>query len=202
MTPESSDEQSLIDRAREGDADAYGELVGRHQDRIYNAACYLLGDREQARDITQEVFVRAYEKLEGFRGDAKFYTWLYSIMLNMVRNVWRKRSRRSTMVRLDKERSDDETGAVDPPSPRNGPFETLDRRDRAERVREGIERLEESRKEIIVLRDIEGLSYEQISDIMELPMGTVKSRLYRARRRLKEELKPIFGSDMSDRETE
>jgi len=202
MTPESSDEQSLINRARDGDADAYGELVGRHQDRIYNAACYLLDDREEARDITQDVFVRAYEKLEGFRGDAKFGTWLYSIMLNMVRNVWRKRSRRSTMVRLDKERSDEEKGKPDPPSPRDGPFEALDHKERAQRVREGIEQLEDSRKEIIVLRDIEGLSYEEISDIMELPMGTVKSRLHRARRRLKEKLKPIFGRDMSEKETE
>jgi RNA polymerase sigma-70 factor (ECF subfamily) len=194
MTAGPGDEKELIDRARAGDADAYGELVNMHQDRIYNAAYYLLSDREKARDVTQDVFLRAYEKLEGFRGEAKFGTWIYSIMLNMVRNLWRKRSRRSTMVRLDKDRSDEhEGGSPDPPSPRNGPFETMDRQERAELVREGIDRLKDPQKEVLVLRDIEGLPYDRIADVLDMPMGTVKSRLYRARESLKNELEPLFG---------
>ena len=193
MPADSDNETELVNRARAGDAEAYTTLVRRHQDRIFNAAFYLLSHREAARDITQDAFLTAYEKLDGFRGDAAFSTWVYGIMLNLVRNRWRKRKPCSGM--LQQQNDDTHSPGIEPVSQRSGPFEKTDERERANQVREAINRLDEAHREAIVLRDIEGLSYERISEAMDLPLGTVKSRIYRARRKLKEELEPVFGSE-------
>ena len=182
----------LIEQAQEGDADAFGRLVERHQDYIYNAVRHLVGHGGDADDIAQEVFVKAYRNLRTFAGRARFTTWLYGIMLNTVRSFWRKRKRRATLS-LTPHGEDGERPTADPPDTGDGPAELTEKREQVEAVRAAIAGLDDDLREIIVLRDIQGLSYEDLADSLGVPAGTVKSRLHRARHALKRRLEPLFG---------
>jgi RNA polymerase sigma-70 factor (ECF subfamily) len=179
----------LIGRTRRGDVEAFGRLVERYQDYVYNAAYHLLGGDQEAEDIAQEVFVRAFSHLRGFEGRARFSTWLYGITLNCVRSRWRQERRRAT-VRLDGSDEDDE-GGQDPPADTAGPVEAAMQSERVEAVRSAIACLEPELREAVVLRDIQGLSYEEIAESLGVPLGTVKSRLFRARQALKDLLEPL-----------
>lgn len=185
-------EAHLLEQARSGDVEAFGRLVELHQDYIHNAVYHLLGSREDAADVAQEVFMRAYDKLQGFQGRARFGTWVYGIMLNCVRNHWRRGKRRWTLS-LDGPGADDGTPHLDPSDPADGPLESVMQSERVRMVRAAIARLDEGLREILVLRDIEGLSYEELSEVLELEAGTVKSRLHRAREALRRGLEPYYG---------
>ncbi|KPK65647.1 MAG: hypothetical protein AMK73_02330 [Planctomycetes bacterium SM23_32] len=179
----------LVARARDGDVEAFGRLVERHQDHIYNAVYHLVGSEQDAEDIAQDVFMRAYSHLNGFQGRARFSTWLYGIMLNAVRSHWRRAGPRRT---VSLEGAGDETRA-DPPATGDGPVRRAVRREHVDAVRGAIAELEEEWREIIVLRDIRGLSYEELAETLDLPAGTVKSRLHRARAALRDKLEPLMG---------
>jgi len=153
----------------------------------------MVSNREDAEDIAQEVFLKAYDSIHRFRQEAKFGTWLYGIMLNTVRSYWRKQSRRSGKLRLDHGENGE---TIDIEAEADGPMESSVRAERVQKVREAIERLTHDLREVIVLRDIEGMTYEEISDALEVPMGTVKSRLYRARNSLKDKLMPVLGEEL------
>jgi len=188
----SSSEADLLGRARGGDVDAFGLLVEQNQDRIYNAVYHLVGNDEDAEDIAQEVFVRAFRNLGRFAGRAKFSTWLYGIMLNSVRSYWRRR-RGQPAVRLEGPEEEDNGPGTDPPARGDGPLDASVRREQVRLVRAAIAELDEDLREIVVLRDIRGLSYEELEEALSLPAGTVKSRLHRARQALKDKLEPLYG---------
>jgi RNA polymerase sigma-70 factor (ECF subfamily) len=188
-----SGDADLVRRARRGDVEAFGEIVERHQNHLYNAAYHLLGSEEDAEDVAQEAFVRAFRALENFEGRAKFSTWLYGIMVNCVRNIWRRHGRRPVIHNLGDYAGGEEGRSFDPPGEGGNPVDAYMREERVDAVRAAIASLSEDMREVIVLRDIEGLTYEEMADAIGAPEGTVKSRLHRARMALKERLEPLHG---------
>ena len=188
-------DDELVELACAGQDQAFEALVCRHQDNIYNAAYYLVGNHQDAQDIAQDVFVKAYGSIVKFRRKSRFGTWLFGIMLNTVRSFWRKRSRTDGAVHLGGNPADEERGHLSLQSGQDGPLGTSLRLETVQMVRSAIEQLEEELREILVLREIQGLAYEDIAALLRLPLGTVKSRLFRARYALKEELEPFFGTE-------
>jgi RNA polymerase sigma-70 factor, ECF subfamily len=178
-----SDDSQLIDLTLKGHTEAFGQLVLKYQDRLYNTVFHVAGHAEDARDIVQEALVQAFCKLDSFRRESAFYTWLYRIAFNVA--VSRRRRRRPA-ASLDRVM---ETSRREPVDCEDGPAETLERKERCQQVRQAIGRLAEEHRAVLVLREIDGCCYETISEILDLPIGTVRSRLHRARLELKEELK-------------
>ncbi|MGD2175731.1 MAG: sigma-70 family RNA polymerase sigma factor [Candidatus Brocadiaceae bacterium] len=181
----------LVRLARQGEDQAFGDLVERHQDYIYNAVFHLVGSEKDAEDLAQEVFVRAYEGLGSFEGRAKFTTWVYGIMLNTVRSFWRRQGRRD-VVSLDLARDDPDSPTPEPPADGEGPVRMAIRQEQVSVVRAAIAELEDDLREILVLRDIQGFTYDEMAETLAVPQGTVKSRLHRARQRLKDSLEEFF----------
>jgi RNA polymerase sigma-70 factor, ECF subfamily len=175
--------------SKSGDRRAFEELVYRYQDMIFSLCVRMLGNRADGEDAAQETFVKAYEAMQGFKGDAAFSTWLYRIAVNVCKNItssfWTGLSRKA--IRLDKPVEDEEGGSQDRDLPSNGltPDQVLERRRSAKNVRAAIAKLPEKHREIIVLADIQELSNEEIRVITGLNEGTIKSRLNRGREALK-----------------
>jgi RNA polymerase sigma-70 factor (ECF subfamily) len=188
----------MIAACRAGDAEAFGELVTRYQDRAYSLAYRLTGNADDAAETVQEAFLKAYRGLDSFRGDAAFYTWLFRIVVNEVKS--RRRSRRARPVTLSLDARPDRA-EDDPESPVSGglranvsdPSDEATRAENRRLVEAGIAKLDEEERMMIVLRDIEGRNYDEIADLLGCPKGTVKSRLHRARMTLKDHLAPVFG---------
>ena len=175
----------LIGRTLAGEPAAFGELVLRYQDRLYNSLVRLLGSAEDARDAVQDAFVQAFVKLDTFRGSSAFYTWLYRIAFNTaMSHARRQRPTRS----LDEERTDRGREPVDG---QPTPDAQLDTSERAVQVQRALAELSAEHREVIVLREMDGCKYEEIAEILELPVGTVRSRLFRARLELRDRLAPI-----------
>ena len=180
----------LVERARKGDVAAFTELVKRYEVRIYNLARRLLHDADDAAEAAQEAFLAAYEGLGGFRADASFYTWLYRIVLNKALSV-----RRARESRRDLAAGGDDPAALDRTADgADGPYERTEKSERARMVREAIDALGDDFRAVVVLKDMEGLEYEEIAEIIEAPLGTVKSRLHRARLLLKDALAPYIDA--------
>lgn len=181
----------LIGRTLAGEPAAFGELVLRYQDRLYNSLLRLLGSAEDARDAVQDAFVQAFVKLDTFRGSSAFYTWLYRIAFNTaMSHARRQRPTRS----LDEERTDRGREPVDMQPP---PEARLDMSERATLVQRALAELCAEHREVIVLRELDGCKYEQIAEILELPVGTVRSRLFRARLELRDRLAPIVEINLT-----
>lgn len=180
----SSDDARLIDRTLAGEPAAFGELVLRYQDRLYNALVRVLGSAEDARDVAQEAFVQAFVKLETFRGAAAFYSWLYRIAFNLAMSHARRgRATRS----LDALRAESGQEPIDgQPTAEAG----LAGKERVMLVQRALNELSAEYRQMIVLRELEGCRYEQIAEILGLPIGTVRSRLFRARLALRDRLAP------------
>jgi RNA polymerase sigma-70 factor (ECF subfamily) len=174
------DPAGLVDRLRAGDARAFEELVRAYQHRVFGIALRMLGNRAEAEDIAQEVFLRVHRSVADFRGEAKLSTWLYSIASHLCLNRLasgdrhRVREGEETLMRL--------------PSADVGAAETLERGERDAALLQAIASLPEERRIVVVLRDVEGLSYEEIARALDLEPGTVRSRLHRARLDLKDKL--------------
>jgi RNA polymerase sigma-70 factor, ECF subfamily len=183
-------DQELVRRAQRGDPDAFDELVRRHQARAVNVACRLLGDLALAHDAAQDAFVAAWRALPRFRRAANFSTWLYRILYNTCLDYSRKRGR-SPEVTLGEPDPDGppvpEAVDTDPT-----PDARLEQKELGELVAQALARLDEKHRSILVFFDIEGLAYEEIAEIQRLPIGTVKSRLNRARHALRRELGPLL----------
>lgn len=177
-----NDDALLVERAQTGDRQAFGQLVERYQDRVFNALVGLLGCREEARDAAQDAFVQAWRKLDAFRGEAKFYTWLYRIAMNQGLS---RRRRKRPVASLDQQK---EAVGAEPVDPAGEPTDTLAAAENVAQVRAALAELADDHRQILVLREIEGLAYEDIAETLELPVGTVRSRLFRARSQLKEVL--------------
>ncbi len=179
-------DEELVRRFQAGDRAAFAELVRRYQDRVYTLSRRWLGDAAVAEEVAQDVFVAIYRSLAGFRGDARLSTWIYRITVNHCKNrhAWRTRRAAGRHDSLDAPRDGGEGPARELPSPDAGTDRGIHRSEAAEIVQRALDLLEEEQRVIIVLRDIQDLSYDEIAEVLDLPRGTVKSRLHRARARL------------------
>jgi RNA polymerase sigma-70 factor, ECF subfamily len=184
----------FVARCRRGDPDAFAVLVGRHQKRMLNIAYRMIGDYSEACDVAQEAFLSAWRGIGNFRGEARFSTWLCGIVLNQSRNHLRQRSAHSGREGASfDDPAGSEEGNPDPPSQEESAVERIERRELEARVQEGIGSLDSGQREVLVLRDIQGYSYEEIGAMLKLPEGTVRSRLFRARNAAKESLLKVWG---------
>lgn len=181
-----NDDAQLVEATLGGDRCAYGGLVERYQDRLISAVTRFLGSREDAHDVVQEAFVQAYLKLDSFRGASAFYTWLYRIAFNLAMSHAR---RRRVTHSLDAAR--DGFGS-EPMDTADGPDAGLLRDERAALVHAALARLDDEFRQVVVLRELEGSSYDEIAEILDVPIGTVRSRLFRARVQLRQRLAPIL----------
>lgn len=184
-----NDDASLIAETLAGKSAAFGQLVEKYQDRLYNTLVHVVGNREDALDMVQEAFVQAFVKLETFHQHSAFYTWLYRIAFNIAASQ-RRRRRPTASV----ERTHESTGD-EPVDGRAGPDERLEQQERCRQVQQAIGDLGEEYRAVLVLREIDGCCYETIAEILDLPVGTVRSRLHRARLQLREQLKEVLMID-------
>ena len=184
-------ERRLIRRLRERDGQAFRELVDTYRDQVFNLTYRMLGNREEAEDITQEVFVTVFKAIDSFRGDSKFSTWLYRITANHCKNRIKYLARRHQLAKAEFDERisrDSAAAATTVPNQAKRPDQALEGALLDQLVQRVIATLEEDHRILIVLRDIEELTYEEICEITELPVGTVKSRLHRARMALRKKL--------------
>lgn len=189
--PAVSNDAQLIEQTLAGRSAAFGELVRKYQDRLFNTIAHVAGNTEDARDIVQDAFVQAFLKLESFQHNAAFYTWLYRIAFNVAMS--HRRARRPT-VSIEQAR---ENAGAEPADTSDNPETVLLRKERCQQVRNAIARIKEEYRAVIVLREIDGCCYETIAEILDLPIGTVRSRLYRGRLQLTKELKELFAAEES-----
>ena len=176
-------EAAVIQAVLDGDVNAYEALVKEYEKNVYNLALRMTGNSEDAADMTQEAFIKAYNSLQAFRGDSKFSVWLYRIVSNVCLDFLRSRNRRPT-VSLSVEDDDGEDAQLDVADESQSPELLLDRKLTRESVRRGLDSLPPDYRQILLLREIQGLSYDEISQALCLEVGTVKSRIFRARKRL------------------
>ncbi|MEP6865882.1 MAG: sigma-70 family RNA polymerase sigma factor [Deltaproteobacteria bacterium] len=188
-------ERSLLRRLRDRDERAFRELIEAHRDRVFNITFRMLGNRADAEDVAQEVFVQVFKTIETFRGDSKFSTWLYRIAINQSKNRIKYLARRHERDRdeLD-ESSNGQHGAIGAPQPKS-PDRALESVQMEKVLQEAIAELDEDQRIVVVLRDIEDLSIEEICKICDLADGTVKSRLHRARAVLRKKLQRQLGDE-------
>jgi RNA polymerase sigma-70 factor (ECF subfamily) len=181
------DEKELIRRSQEGDGEAFGQLIERYKSKVYYLAYGLTGDRSEADDLAQEVFIKAYYAIPKFQFKSEFGTWLYRIAVNHVRDYLRKNRHRLDEVSIH-------AFGESFPAAEGSSFEERQLLDkRRALVQAALRRLPEKYQIILALRDIQGLSYEEISRILGISAGTVDSRLHRARKKLREKLALVVG---------
>jgi len=185
-----SAEAALIGRIQNGSREEFRVLVQRYQSRVYSVACRLMGDPEEAEDIAQEAFLRAYRNLGRFQGQASFYTWVYRITTNLALSRLRylERRGRGKTESMDQTRDDPEQRGFDPVDTGLNPREQLAERDLEKKIGEALRRLPGVFRTVVVLRDIENKSYEEVARLTGLPLGTVKSRLHQGRAKLQQML--------------
>lgn len=193
----SIDDAVLVNQSRLGDTEAMERLILKYQDRIYNTILKICGNNHDAAELTQETFVKFIEKINTFEGRSSFYTWLFRVAVNLTLNYCQRRSRKGERS-LELTAGDNEQGKVKLGSfladeKACDPAEAAQKKEIRRIVLEGLNRLDEQQRTIVVLRDIEGMNYIEIADTLELELGTVKSRLSRARAALKDILKEMLG---------
>jgi RNA polymerase sigma-70 factor (ECF subfamily) len=185
----SDDEHRLIEQCRKGQTAAFGELVRRYQDRLFNTVYRLVDSTEDAQDVVQEAFLHAYQSLDRFKGDAQFFTWLYRIAVNSAISLQRKQR---TTVRLGASRGGQ--GSVPEPhdlSEFSQPDQALERADEERRIQSALNRLSAEHRAVLILKDLEDQKYETMAEILQVPIGTIRSRLHRARLELREVLEKM-----------
>jgi len=180
-------EAALIERCNTGDETACADLVSAHQRMVYTLALHLLQDPDEALDLSQEVFLRVFRTLPSFRGQSALRTWIYRIVINQARNRqrWWNRRRRSSQISLDQHL---EVHGEPSANPQSTPDNMLAQKQLASQLREALDALPFDQRSVVVLREIDGLSYEEIAYSLGVTLGTVKSRLTRARRALRDVL--------------
>lgn len=179
----SADDQELIAACLRGNHAPFGELVRRYQDRLYNTVYRLVGCAEDAQDVVQDTFLHAYRSLDSFKGDALFFTWLYRIAVNTAISLKRKRKR--VLVRIA---DADPDLSIDPadPSELARPGHALEQAEQEQRLHRALLRLSTEHRVVLVMKELEGQSYEQMAELLQVPIGTIRSRLHRARLELRE----------------
>ncbi|MEK7448863.1 MAG: RNA polymerase sigma factor [Planctomycetota bacterium] len=187
------DEKELLYKCKQSDPEAFNQLVLRYQDRIFNLAYRLLGHYQEAEDVCQQSFINAYYHIKNFQEKSSFLTWVYKITVNLCYSAQRKRSRQPVSIPLQGNEFPAETNPVQncPPSDSNpvnfsnNPGQQLENNERNQTVQKALNLLEENLRTVVILRDIEGHSYAEISRILNQPVGTIRSRLAKAREELK-----------------
>jgi RNA polymerase sigma-70 factor (ECF subfamily) len=181
-------ERALLKRLRERDEDAFSEIVGEYQNKVFNLIYRMMGSREEAEDVAQDVFVTVFKSIEQFRGDAKFSTWLYRIAANHCKNRIKYLSRRHVQNGLDgvPEEHMADAGRAPVQARLDSPDAILEGREMERMMQQAIHALDEEHRLLVLLRDVEELSYQEIVEVTGLNEGTVKSRLHRARMQIKE----------------
>ena len=183
------DDRRLIADCLEGQREAFGTLVSRYQARLYNAALRLVDNPEDAADVVQDSFLNAFQSLRSFKGDAEFFTWLYRIAFNVSISLKRKKK---VVVRL--EPGSEGAPGLEPEDPSDSirPGADLERREEETLLHAALARLSGEHHEVLLMKDIEGMKYEEIAEILGVPIGTIRSRLHRARL----ELRDLLGPDL------
>jgi RNA polymerase sigma-70 factor (ECF subfamily) len=189
-------DRALVDEAKSGSLDAFESLVRRYQHRVVNYVQAIVRDSGEAEDVAQETFIRAYRSLGRFRGESAFKTWLYTIATNTARTALERRGRRERVA--DQSLDDDARALTAERVPSHGPDPeaTLVMRDAIDRA---LAMLPDELRVAVVLRDVEGLDYKEIAEVTEVPMGTVESRIFRARRKLRTLLHPLVHTPVGSR---
>jgi RNA polymerase sigma-70 factor (ECF subfamily) len=179
----SAEDHRLIAECLQGDPTAFGVLVRRYQDRLFHVAYRLVGNAEDAQDVVQEAFLSAYQALEGFKGDSRFFTWLYRIAVNTAISLKRKQK---AALRLDSGRNGELP--IDPhdPSEQSRPGHALEQAEQEQRVQRALQKLSPEHRAVLILKDMEGQKYETMAEVLQVPIGTIRSRLHRARLELRE----------------
>jgi RNA polymerase sigma-70 factor (ECF subfamily) len=185
-----NDDAQIIQRVLAGETPAFGLLVLRYQDRLYNTLYHVVGSAEDAHDLVQDAFVQSLVKLHTFRGGSAFYTWLYRIAFNLAMSLKRRERPAESIEKVRQLTGHEPAGENDRPE------EPVLRAERVELVRAALAALADEHRTILVLREIDGCCYESISEILDLPIGTVRSRLHRARTQLRVELKDVLQEEM------
>lgn len=180
-----ADEDRLIRDCKEGRTEAFGELVRRYQDRLFNTVYRLLDDAEDSRDVVQEAFISAYQNLASFKGDSRFFTWLYRIAVNSA--ITHKRKQRGTLRLF---RSGDSNAGTEPAdaSLSSRPDYHLEVTEEEQRIQEALSHLSPEHRTVLVMKDIDGEKYETMAEVLGVPIGTIRSRLHRARMELRDVL--------------
>ncbi|HZO37983.1 MAG TPA: sigma-70 family RNA polymerase sigma factor [Methylomirabilota bacterium] len=185
-----TDEAILIERCRAGDLAAFEPLVEKYRQRVYRLAYNVLRDPDEAWDVAQDAFIRAFKALPSFRGDSAFYTWLFRIVMNVARDRARQHAARGRAFGTERvDEKDWDRVLVDQATSPDAHATQVEERDRIARA---LATLSEPHRAIIMLSDLEGLSYREIAEVLNIPMGTVMSRLHNARRRLRDALGPLL----------
>jgi RNA polymerase sigma-70 factor (ECF subfamily) len=199
VTTEREIDQLLVERVQHGDKKAFELLVSKYQRKLMRLVSRLVHDQAEAEDVVQEAFIKAYRALANFRGDAAFYTWLYRIGINTAKNHLVSQGRRApTSTDADIEEAEtfvDADGLKD----MNTPESLLASKQIAATVNSAMMSLPEELRNAISLREIEGMSYEEISEVMSCPIGTVRSRIFRAREAIADKLRPLLGTTLDQR---
>jgi len=191
------DDQSLIDACRSGNTEVFGELVTQYQDRLYPTLFRLTGCADEARDLLQDTFLRAFEKLDRFQGESSFYTWIYRIAINLALSGKR---RRKPMLRLSAGAS---PGGIDPPAEASetDPSIPLQKQERERIIQDALNDLAPDHRAVVIMKEFDGLQYDEISTTLKIPIGTVRSRLHRARCELRERLRCLVDEEAHVRQT-
>ena len=187
-------DQQLVERAQRGDKRAFDLLVAKYQRKLARLLSRFIRDSTEVEDVTQEAFIKAYRALPTFRGDSAFYTWLYRIGINTAKNYLVAMGRRApTTTEIDSEEAEGFENS-DQLRDLNTPESELASRQIAETVNQTLSELPEELRTAVTLREIEGLSYEDIASVMNCPIGTVRSRIFRAREAIAARLRPLLGT--------
>ena len=192
-------DQQLVERAQRGDKHAFGLLIAKYQRRLARLISRFVRDAAEVEDVTQEAFIKAYRALPGFRGESAFYTWLYRIGINSAKNYLLATKRRvptTTFFDADEAEGFEDAGLLQEVST---PENELMSKQVVEVVNASLQQLPDDLRTALTLREIEGLSYEEIADVMNCPIGTVRSRIFRAREAIAENLRPLLGTDKKNR---
>ena len=186
----SADDHRLIAECLQGDTAAYGVLVRRYQDRLYNTVYRLVDNAEDAYDVVQEAFLNAYQSLDSFKGDSLFFTWLYRIAVNTAISLKRKQR---PVVSIDASRNGEQ--GIEPLdlAESNRPGHAMEQAEQERRIHQALARLSPEHRAVLVMKDMEGQKYEIMAEILQVPIGTIRSRLHRARLELRELLEKDEG---------
>ncbi|MBU0678925.1 MAG: sigma-70 family RNA polymerase sigma factor [Verrucomicrobia bacterium] len=186
------DDLQLIERARNGEEDAFGELVKKYHQRVYAVIYGFVQNPADANDLTQQSWVKAWQKLDSFRGGSQFFTWLYRIAVFTAMDHARKRKRqKETVIEEGRSVTTDPTHDV-PPSVRSNPAKNVQNAEIKERFSEALNTLSEEHRMALVLREVEGLSYDEIAKVMKCRKGTVMSRIHYARKSIQDQMRDLL----------
>jgi RNA polymerase sigma-70 factor (ECF subfamily) len=194
---EAARDRALVERIKSGDKKAFDELYRLYHSRAYNIAFRVTKNADNALDVVQEAFVKVFKSLDGFEGTSSFYTWLYRIVMNLAIDRVRAETRDQRLVEFDERLAQDE-GAIGVSAPERAlnPLHRVLRSELSGRIREALDELPEYHQVAVVLREVDGLSYEEIAEVMDCPKGTVMSRLFHARRKMQEHLGPYLEGQL------